>query len=229
MVDEKSKALILDFDGVVVDSEVIALAELQACLAEFGIELQLGEMISRFLGASFEDIEAFVHGATGRMPDASFREGWYARLFERYSRELRIMPGVLTILDRLDRREFPYCIASGSSYRRLDFALRAVDLSERFAGRAYSADSVEHGKPAPDLFLFAAMKMNARPEDCLVVEDAGAGVSAAIRAGMRVVGFVGGRHLTDHREEHAARLRTAGAADVVARFDDLLQIMDASS
>ena len=67
------------------------------------------------------------------MPDASFREGWYARLFERYSRELRIMPGVLSVLDRLDCREYPYCIASGSSYRRLDFALQTVGLSERFA------------------------------------------------------------------------------------------------
>lgn len=218
-------AVIFDFDGVLVDSEVIALAELGKCLAEFGIELDSNELIAQFLGSSFGDIEAFVHLETGENPPNTLRETWYGRLFARYPLELSIMPGALELLDELDARNIKYCIASGGSYRRLNFALKVTALAGRFPGLAYSADSVPSGKPEPDLFFYAANQLGVSPENCLVVEDAVAGVRAATRAGMRSLAFVGGGHLSGYRDLQGGRLSGAGATAVLESLDEVLRFI----
>ena len=215
MSHEKARAVIFDFDGVLVNSEIIALAELRDCLADFGIRLDWNELIDTFLGSSFEDIQAYVERATGRPPDASFRETWYARLFARYARGLTVIPGALELLDQLDSLGIVYCVASGGSYRRLTFALDVTGLKSRFDGRAFSANSVSRGKPEPDLFLYAAGRLGIRPRDCLVVEDAVAGVRAAAAAGIPSLGFVGGSHLAERRAVHGQQFRAAGAMAVI--------------
>lgn len=201
---------IFDFDGVIADSEIIALAELQACLAEYGLHLSIEALIDRFLGASLASITAALASHTGTPVPEEFREAWYARLFARYARELQPVPGILALFDRLEAAGVDYCIASGSSHRRLSYALACLGLTERFAARAFSAEDVAEGKPAPDLMLFAAARRGITPERCIVIEDATAGVIAARRAGMRAIGFVGGRHLAPCAPRQAARLAEAG-------------------
>jgi HAD superfamily hydrolase (TIGR01509 family) len=223
MSEEKPKAVIFDFDGVLVNSEIIALAELRDSLADFGIRLGWDELIDTFLGASFEDIQTYVERATGEPPGSAFRERWYARLFARYARGLKVIPGALELLDRLDRRKISYCVASGGSYKRLNFALDVTGLKDRFDDRAFSSDSVARGKPEPDLFLFAAGRLDVKPRDCLVVEDAVAGVRAATTAGIRSLGFVGGSHLAERRAEHGRQFLQAGAMAVI---EDLRQALD---
>lgn len=203
--------VIFDFDGVIADSEIIALAELQICLADHGLSLPMDRLIDRFLGASLSTITAALAEHTGAPVHVDFREVWYARLFDRYRRELQPVPGIMTLLDRLDRDGVDYCIASGSSERRLGVALECLDLTGRFHGRAFSADDVARGKPAPDLMLFAAARRGRSPADCIVVEDATAGVTAARSAGMRAIGFVGGTHLQTVAQRQAERLVGAGA------------------
>ncbi len=222
MSHERTKAVIFDFDGVLVNSEIIALAELRDCLADFGIRMDWNELIDTFLGSSFEDIQSYVERVTGNPPDPSFRETWYARLFARYSRGLTVIPGALELLDQLDARAIAYCVASGGSYKRLDFALDVTGLKGRFDDRVFSADSVSRGKPEPDLFLYAAGRLGVRPRDCLVVEDAVAGVRAATAAGIPSLGFVGGSHLAERRAVHGQQFRSAGAIAVV---DDLRQTL----
>ena len=202
--------VIFDFDGVIADSEIIALAELQTCLAEHGLELSMEALIDRFLGASLASITRALADHTGRPVSDEFRAAWYAGLFARYRRELQPVPGFFALLDRLDRAGIDYCIASGSSHRRLGFALDCLDLTMRFQGRAFSAEDVMTGKPEPDLMLLAAHQRGAPCPGCIVVEDATAGVISARRAGMRAVGFVGGSHLQDLAERHSGRLVEAG-------------------
>ncbi len=209
------KTVIFDFDGVIADSEIIALAELQVSLAEYGIAVDWHTLLEKFLGASVKQIIAFAEARIGRPVDPDFQKDWYVRLFDRYRRELKPMTGAEAMLDRLEAAGIDYCIASGGSYKRLGVALQAIGFADRFEGRAFSAESVEHGKPAPDLFLYAAEKRGAPPADCVVLEDAIAGVTGAGRAGMRVIGFVGGSHLEGARSLHAERLRAAGAASVL--------------
>lgn len=202
--------VIFDFDGVIADSEIIALAELQACLADYGLNMTIDALIDRFLGASLASITAALADHTGTPVPDDFRETWYARLFPRYRAELQPVPGILDLFERLDHDGVDYCIASGSSHRRLGFALDCLGLAERFRDRAFSADDVTHGKPAPDLMLFAAARFDRPAAQCIVVEDATAGVLAARAAGMRAIGFVGGRHMETCAARQAERLSKAG-------------------
>jgi HAD superfamily hydrolase (TIGR01509 family) len=223
MSRKRISAVIFDFDGVLVNSEIIALAELRDCLAEFGIQLTWDELIDTFLGSSFEDIQAYVRRDTGKVPGPEFRENWYARLFARYSRGLTVIPGAIELLDQLEARKIKYCVASGGSYRRLTFALDVTGLKSWFNDRAFSADSVARGKPEPDLFLYAAGRLGVTPRECLVIEDAVAGVRAATTARMHSLGFVGGSHLAERRAVHAQQFRAAGAMAVI---DDLRKALD---
>jgi hypothetical protein len=93
-------------------------------------------------------------------------------------------------------------------------------LYDRFAPHIFSAVQVRHGKPAPDLFLFAAERMQTAPERCLVIEDSVAGIAGAVAAGMPVLGFHGGSHC---REGYGKKLQDAGAA---MTFDDMRQLPD---
>ena len=118
------------------------------------------------------------------------------------------MPGVVDALDRID---LPTCVASSGSHEKMRLTLGLTGLRERFAGRIFSADEVARGKPAPDLFLHAAASMGAAPERCVVVEDSPAGVTAAVAAGMRALGYAGGGE--------AEPLRRGGAETFAAMTD----------
>lgn len=217
-----TRLVIFDFDGVLANSEIIALYELGKCFASFGISLDEDELVSRFLGASFNDIVRYITDRTGAFDDEAFRAQWYGSLFSRYEHELTLMPGAGDLLDGLDTAGIRYCIASGGSVRRLEFAMGVLDLVGRFDGAAFSADLVGAGKPAPDLFLYAARKMDIEINKCLVVEDATAGVDAARTAQIRCLGFVGGDHLTSRRDQHAELLLARGAEAIARELPEVL-------
>jgi beta-phosphoglucomutase-like phosphatase (HAD superfamily) len=112
----------------------------------------------------------------------------------------------------------PVCVASSGSHQRMRVSLGATGLYQRFAPHIFSASQVDNGKPAPELFLFAAAEMKAAPSRCVVVEDSVAGIRGGVAAGMTVLGFHGGSHC---RPDYAAALRAAGAA---ATFADMRQL-----
>lgn len=217
----RTRLVIFDFDGVVVDSEPISLSTLRDTLAHFGLDLTIDAVRSRFLGNSVPRIAQAIRAETGQ-DQPGFAAHWYDLLFARFRVELRPMPGITDLLDALDRRGVAYCIASGSAFQRLDVSLEVTGLAPRFEGRVFSADLVARGKPAPDLFLHAAQSMGVAPRDCLVVEDAPAGIEAAEAAGMRALGFVGGGHLAALAQAHGALLAERGAEGVLSALDEVL-------
>lgn len=221
---EARTLVIFDFDGVLVDSEVISLGTLRDSLAAFGAPLTDTEVREKFLGGSIRQIEAFLRSLpTTALPPEDFEARWYERLFARFRAELKVMPGVAGLLDDLDARGYRYCIASGGSVERLSVALEVTGLAARFGERVFSADMVARGKPAPDIFLHAAREMGAEPERCLVIEDSPAGAQAAHAAGMRALGFVGGTHLRGRTAEHRTLLLSLHAEAVL---DDLGAVLD---
>jgi HAD superfamily hydrolase (TIGR01509 family) len=117
-------------------------------------------------------------------------EGWEreldAAVHEGFRRELQPVPGVVEALEEI---ELPTCIASSGSHEKMRITLGLTGLWDRFAGRIFSAEEVQRGKPAPDLFLHAADCMSTPPERCIVVEDSPFGVAAAKAAGMTALGF----------------------------------------
>jgi HAD superfamily hydrolase (TIGR01509 family) len=181
--------VIFDCDGVLVDSEKIAVRIDVAMLADLGWPMSQDEVVERFVGRSYADMARDIAEHLGRpLPD-----GWnepYRRLYrEAFERELAPVDGVVEALDALT---LPSCVASGTSHSGLRHTLGLTGLYERFAGRIFSASEVARGKPAPDLFLHAARTLGADPRRCVVVEDSRYGVEAARAAGMRVFGYCGG-------------------------------------
>jgi HAD superfamily hydrolase (TIGR01509 family) len=119
---------------------------------------------------------------------ADLEDRYHQRLFDGFA-QLQPVPGVREVLDHLDAAGITYCLASSGTHRRIHTALTAVGFWKRFEGRIFSSEDVRHGKPAPDLFLYAASSMGVKPAECVVVEDSPLGVAAATAAGMKVFGF----------------------------------------
>ncbi len=184
--------LILDCDGVLVDSEVISARMLTAALADHGVQLTLPVFTRHFLGRSYPTVLAHIRTRWGvELPDG-FEAAYRARLLAAFDGELRPMPGVTAMLGDL---ALPFCLATSSSPERTAHALRLTGLADAFAGRVFTASEVARGKPAPDLFLHAAARMGANPLRTLVIEDSETGIRAARAAGMTVWRFTFGSHL----------------------------------
>ncbi|MDT0323031.1 HAD family hydrolase [Streptomyces millisiae] len=184
--------VVLDCDGVLVDTETLGPAVVSEMTGEVGWPLTPDEVRRRFLGRPeaylYEQVRAHATRPVG--PDwlADYRD----RVSAAFAARPHTMPGVGELLDALDARALPYCVASSGSHARIRHSLGHSGLLPRFAGRIFSADDVPRGKPAPDLFLHAARTSGVKPARCLVVEDSPAGVDAALAAGMPVIGYTGG-------------------------------------
>jgi HAD superfamily hydrolase (TIGR01509 family) len=206
--------LIFDCDGVLVDSEPLSCRIDAETLTECGVPYTAEEVARDFTGVSIKDQIARIEMERGiRLPD-DFTERLNRTLFQRFETDLKPIDGVR---DAILSLPFPRCVASSSIPERIALSLRVTGLLDLF-DNIFSSTQVARGKPAPDLFLHAASRMNTLPEECLVIEDSIAGVQAARAAGMRVIGFVGGSHCGPG---HAEKLRQAGAPVIIERMSDL--------
>jgi HAD superfamily hydrolase (TIGR01509 family) len=181
--------VIFDCDGVLVDSERVALHVDQRVLAHLGWALEPDEIVERFLGGTTAAFRAAVEEHLGRtLPDSweSPYEQWYEQAF---TEELVPVDGIEEALDGLDVLT---CVASNGPHAKMNHTLGLTGLLDRFEGRLFSSDDVSRGKPAPDLYLHAAEVMGVAPARCVVVEDSRPGTTAALAAGMRVLGYAGG-------------------------------------
>ncbi|WP_420409622.1 HAD family hydrolase [Hoeflea sp.] len=217
--------VIFDFDGVLIDSETIALEELRNCIDAYGVDISLAETRSRFLGSSVAHHMAFIAERTGKPCPPEFRSDWHDMLYRRYRSELRLVPGAEATLDALDEAGIGYAIATGGAVDRLGVGLECAGLTSRFADRAFSAELVPRGKPAPDIFLYTARQMGVSPSGCVVVEDAPHGIKGALEAGMRVIGFTGGSHFAGMESEAVTTLRSAGAQQMASDHLELLKLL----
>ena len=186
---ERVELVIFDCDGVLVDSERIAIKVDMAALRALGWPLTEAEVVARFVGRSDRETRGAIEAELGRTLPA----GWTEQIERQYRRafaaELTPVAGVVKALDRI---ALPTCVASSGTHDHLRYTLGLTGLYERFAGRIFSAEDVARGKPAPDIFLHAAERMGAAPARCVVVEDSRAGVQAARAAGMRTLAYAGG-------------------------------------
>jgi HAD superfamily hydrolase (TIGR01509 family) len=212
------EVVIFDCDGVLVDSEVIALAETRQALGEAGLHLTGEEVLDRFLGLSAETVARSVAKDLGGDLPASFPSDLTTRILASFESELKGVVGIRQALAGLGAR---VCVASSSPLERIRRSLAAVGYEALFAPNIFSASAVKRGKPNPDLFLHAAREMNAEPRACLVIEDSVPGVQAAAAAAMQVFGFTGGSHISGTAQ--AKRLSEAGAALI---FSDMTQLPD---
>ncbi|MFE6522103.1 HAD family hydrolase [Streptomyces sp. NPDC057794] len=182
--------VIFDNDGVLVDSEPISNGLLAAYLTELGHPTTYEDSLRDYMGAAMHRVHDLVAERTGQRLPADFDDVFHARVFAAFEQELKPVPGVEEVLQKLVADSVPYCVASSGSHERIRVGHRTTGLDRWFdEGRIFSSQDVGRGKPAPDLFLYAAERMGVAPERCAVVEDSPLGVQAAMAAGMDVYGF----------------------------------------
>ncbi|MFG3120279.1 HAD family hydrolase [Streptomyces sp. NPDC048197] len=210
--------VIFDNDGVLVDSEPLSNTILAGYLTELGHPTSYEESIRDYMGSAMHRIHDLVLERTGRRLPEDFDEVFHGRVFAAFERELRPVPGVTDVLEKLAADGIPYCVGSSGSHARIRVGHRATGLDRWFGPeRVFSSQDVGRGKPAPDLFLHAAREMGVAPERCAVIEDSPLGVRAAVAAGMDVYGYTA---MTP-----AAKLVEAGATALfggMAELPDLL-------
>lgn len=186
------KLVIFDCDGVLVDSEPLAMRVLLELIAEQGIAIAPDVAFRSYLGRSLASISESLNQSHGAHLSAASLSGMRDRLYALYGQELQPTAWIGEVIAGL---ELPFCVASSSQLERIRLSLELTGLLPSFEGHIYSASMVKNGKPAPDLFLHAAHEMGVEPENCLVIEDSPAGVLAARAAGMGVFAYLGGSHI----------------------------------
>ena len=214
----KTRHIIFDCDGVLVDSEPISMRADVQLLQRYGIEISEAEAHQRFVGTTFQamlDMMTTQHGVV-------FPEGLHEvknRMVEdMYRRELQIVDGVIDVLTALRTKGLTFSIASNSPRDRVELAVELTGIAKYFDAISTYQD-VKHGKPAPDVFLKAAERAGMAPVQCLVVEDSITGVTAALAANIRTYGFVG-----THQQPavHAEALKSLGVAVTLQTMAELL-------
>jgi beta-phosphoglucomutase-like phosphatase (HAD superfamily) len=207
--------VIFDCDGVLVDSEVISCRAHAETLTRHGYPITADQVLDRFLGVSEREARLMIEHETSRKLPEDFESQIKQATLQSYADDLRAISYVGEAIAAIG---VPKCVASSGTPDKIRHGLTCTGLYHQFAPHIFSASQVKHGKPAPDLFLFAASQMQATPARCLVIEDSVPGVTGARAAGMTVFGFHGGSHC---RPGHADTLRAAGAAVI---FDDMREL-----
>lgn len=207
--------VIFDCDGVLVDSETLAVLAFVDVLREAGVPVTPG-MVEPYLGRKQADILIAMSEETGQDIPLDVAEKLWPAIRLAFERSLRPMAGIAAFLAAMPAVK--RCVASSSHPERIAVSLALTGLADAFGPAVFSSHQVARGKPAPDLFLFAAASMGGDPARCLVIEDSVYGVEAARAGGMRAIGFVGGSHIGSG---HAERLAAAGAERIAAGWGDL--------
>ncbi len=214
--------LIFDFDGVIADSEVIANQTLADVLTEVGMATSLEDSFRDYMGRHWEDCLQAIEARWGRAPTVDLRQRRMVLLEKMMRAELKAIAGVEAFLTGLGER--PKCIASSSRFDSITGNLDLLGLRPFFADdRIFSAARhVTRGKPHPDIYLHAAAALDAAPERTVVIEDSPIGVTAAVAAGMTVIGLCAGSHI---RDGHADALRQVGAHHIAGSYDEVARVL----
>ena len=184
--------VIFDCDGVLVDSEPLSNTCFARALAREGLDWSVEETMRRLMGRSMKSCVEIVEGVLGRKLPADFVDRLQAETMQIFhDAPLKPVAGVAEAIDALEAAGYATCVASSGGLDKMRVTLGITGLWQHFEGRIFSASEVPRGKPFPDLFLHAALRMNAQPFECAVIEDSQPGIQAARSAGMRALAYVG--------------------------------------
>lgn len=204
--------VIFDCDGVLVDSEMLSCESISAALADHGIEMSVAECHEHFVGVTLAHARAYVMERFKCDLPESLPEDIRARDRVIFKDRLQAVSGIHEALAALPVAR---CVASNGKMDKMRFTLGLTGLYDKLDPNIFSAEMVARGKPEPDLYLFAAEKMGVEPSRCVVVEDSLVGITAAHRAGMRVLAFAGATHGGD------AHLKALHDSPALLVFDDM--------
>lgn len=182
--------VVFDHDGVLVDSEILAMELLANMASAHGAPTTITQAIDIFLGTSIDHVVDYIRAQGGQVDDEHFVHTFHDDLFTAFRERLQPIPGMKDLLVTLTAHRITSVVASSGTSERVELGLACSGLRPYFdSGRITTRDHVSRGKPAPDIFLAAAVKAATDPARCIVIEDSPHGITAAHRAGMRVIGL----------------------------------------
>ena len=211
--------IIFDCDGVLIDSELDGCQMEATMLNQAGINISTQDVIKRFTGMPAKKMYQILEEENNVKLPFDFHNIVTKKTLELFEKQLKPIKGVKEFLEKNDA---PVCVASGSNPERLEKTLKKTELYDFFAPNIFSTSLVQNGKPAPDIFYYCAEKMLIPPVRCLVIEDSASGIIGAKKAGMNVLGFIGGSHCLPN---HSEILQKAGADNIFSDMKDLAQII----
>ena len=215
------EAIIFDFDGVIVDSEVVANAAMADVLTRAGYSISAEQAIERYSGLRWTDCHRRSAEDSGRRFDCEALGRKVDEAIAGRAAQVLAIEGLEPFLAAQQGRRL--AIASSSEKEWLDATLARLGLAHFFGGNVFSAARFPRGKPHPDIYLHAAQRLRIDAQRCLVVEDHPVGVAAGAAAGMTVVALLAAGHI---RDGHADRVRAAGARHVARDYAEVSEILE---
>lgn len=209
--------VIFDCDGVLVDSETIANAELRKALGQCGLDMTLEQVVERFVGLSMGSVVNISQEILGYDLPVDFLDQLQGKTFAAFQKSLKPVEGIQNVLNALLEMPYKICVASSGSFEKMDVTLGLTGLEPYFHGNIFNSTQVRRGKPYPDLYLYAAAQMGCDPSQCLVVEDSLPGVQGAVAAGMEVLAYS-----VRDQDKHLA---TAGGM-VISNMTDVVKYLE---
>lgn len=216
-------AVLFDCDGVLVDSEPLTNGVLRDMLDEMGWRMTPEECMRQFVGKAVRDERAAIEHHTGRPLTEDWMAAFYARRNVALEQHLVAIAGAVDAVAAVHARlQGRIACASGADRFKVEMQLAKVGLMPYFEGRVFSGHEMPRSKPAPDVYLAAAVALGIDPARCLVVEDTVTGVTAGVAAGAKVVGY--SPSPIGHGSPEA--LRAAGAHHVMSDMGELPGLLD---
>ena len=217
------KAVLFDCDGVLVDSEPITLEVLTESLNEAGWSISLADCTTHFLGRAVKDQAKLFSEMTGQQ----LTDEWLIKFREKRDKaltaHLKVIPGIHEFVEfAFERFDSKIACASGADRIKVELQLRKVNLIKWFDGRIFSGHEMPKTKPAPDVYLAAALHLNIKPEHCLVIEDTPTGIHAGVQAGATVWAYLS---QSNSQRVQASQLLDAGAQKIFTHIDELHQYL----
>jgi HAD superfamily hydrolase (TIGR01509 family) len=215
-------ALIFDFDGVLLESEFEGNRQLAALLTDLGHRHTVEETLRNYVGLSGKDFIAAIEERIGTELPPEFHEQMKEKSRRALREGIEAVVGAVEFVRSLPA-DLPRAIASSSSTRWLNGHLAHLGLADAFGAHVYSGhEHVDRGKPAPDIYLYAARRLGVLIEQAVVIEDSPVGVTGALASGARVVGLAAGSHCLGGHEKI---LRNLGVAEIACDFGELRRLL----
>jgi beta-phosphoglucomutase-like phosphatase (HAD superfamily) len=216
-------AIIFDFDGVLLESEFEGNRQLAELLTDLGHRHSVEETFKHYAGLSGQQFIGAIEARIGGPLPPEFHERTKMRAMEALRDGIDAVVGAVDFVSSLPVG-LPKAVASSSSTRWIRAHLAHLGLTGAFADHVYSGrEHVERGKPAPDIYLYAAAQLGVAIGDCVILEDSEVGATGALASGARVIGLAAGRHCLDG---HAVALRALGVEEVAESFDEVRRLLD---
>ncbi len=198
------EAVLFDCDGVIVDSEAVAVTHFANELLALGIGMSRAQVIALFVGRTLPGAARTLRAA-GHPIAEDWHRGVYDRLYDTLAEGTPLIPGVEMALDALDAAGVRYAVGSNGEMRKMETTLpQHPGVWRRVKDHLYSAQALGAPKPDPGVYLHAAAALGVEPGACVVVDDSPSGCKAGVAGGFRTLGFATGLH-------GAEELRAVGA------------------